>query len=677
MKIEPESKSADRLLEVSDLTVKFALRKGVLPAVSGVSFNLNCGERLGLVGESGAGKSVTGFALLNLISKPGFIDAGRVVLEGRELTSLPEDAMRKIRGNRVSMIFQDPMMTLNPVLTVGTQMIETLQAHRSISRAEAEAIALDKLRKVYIPSPEKRLAQYPHEFSGGMRQRIVIAIALLTDPALIVADEPTTALDVTIQAEIMDLLLELCSTQNMGLLLITHDLAVVSQVTQKIAVMYAGRIIEMGLTTDIIGNPLHPYTQGLIHALPQSGEATGRTPEPDSRHHAQPVQHAPGLRLQPALHQENRHLHRGDARADLARKRQLRRLPLRVDRRTDVKVQPENTAHLLEIRRLVKHFDISGGLLEQLRFEGGRLSRQQTLVRAVNDVTLSILPGETLSVVGESGCGKSTLARAVIGLYPPTSGEVYFEGGRIDNLSPGAMMPYRRKMQMVFQDPYASLNPRMTVRCILQEPLVFHNPGMASGEIRDRIAEVMTQVGVRPGWMDNYPHEFSGGQRQRISIARALMVDPAFIVADEPIAALDVSIQAQILNLLMDAQEQRGLTYLFISHDLSVIRHISTRVAVMYLGTLCEVAPTDPLFDQPLHPYTQALLSAIPRLGGEAGEHIRLSGDVPTPIHLPPGCVFHGRCRYADERCRTEIPEMREPESGRFVACHAVQEGRI
>ena len=342
-----------------------------------------------------------------------------------------------------------------------------------------------------------------------------------------------------------------------------------------------------------------------------------------------------------------------------------------------MKVHPETTPHLLEIRRLVKHFDISGGLLDQLRMEGGKVTRRRTLVRAVNDVTLSILPGETLSVVGESGCGKSTLARAVLGLYPPTSGQVHYEGSRIDNLSTKAMMPYRRKMQMVFQDPYASLNPRMTVRSILEEPLTFHNPWLGKGEVRDRIAEVMTQVGVRPGWMGNYPHEFSGGQRQRISIARALMVDPAFIVADEPIAALDVSIQAQILNLLMDAQDQRGLTYLFISHDLSVVRHISTRVAVMYLGTLCEVAPTDPLFAEPLHPYTQALLSAIPCLDKKTREHVRLSGDVPTPINLPPGCVFHGRCRFAEQRCREEVPVLLEPAPGRFVACHAVQEGRL
>jgi peptide/nickel transport system ATP-binding protein len=342
-----------------------------------------------------------------------------------------------------------------------------------------------------------------------------------------------------------------------------------------------------------------------------------------------------------------------------------------------VKVEPAHTAHLLEVRNLVKHFDISGGLLEQLGLEGGRIVRRRTVVRALNDVSLAILPGETLSVVGESGCGKSTLARAVMGLYRPTSGEIRYEGARIDHLDSRAMMPYRRKMQMVFQDPYASLNPRMTVRRILEEPLRFHHPESGDAEVRDKVAEVMLQVGVRPGWADNYPHEFSGGQRQRISIARALMVDPAFVVADEPIAALDVSIQAQILNLLMDAQDQRGLTYLFISHDLSVVRHISTRVAVMYLGCLCELAPTAPLFDEPLHPYTQALLSAIPRLGGEASGHIRLTGDVPTPINLPPGCVFHGRCRHAAPRCREEVPALREHAPGRFVACHAVEEGRI
>ncbi|MGE4469546.1 MAG: ABC transporter ATP-binding protein [Desulfovibrio sp.] len=335
-----------------------------------------------------------------------------------------------------------------------------------------------------------------------------------------------------------------------------------------------------------------------------------------------------------------------------------------------------NDTPLLQVRNVTKHFDISGGLLDQLKWKEGKMRRVRTLVKAVNGVTFRILPGETLSVVGESGCGKSTLGRAIMRIHRPTSGEVIYRGKRVDNLSSHDMKPYRRKMQMVFQDPYASLNPRMTVRQILEEPVRFHNPGMSRDEVKEHVLHTLKQVGLDPDWNNQFPHEFSGGQRQRISIARALVLDPEFIVADEPIAALDVSIQAQILNLLMDMQQKRDLTYLFISHDLSVVEHISTRVAVMYLGHLCEVAPVKEIFNNPKHPYTQALLSAIPRLGGKKKSHIRLGGDVPTPINLPSGCVFHGRCRFADERCRQEMPPIVEHATGR-VACHAVEEKRI
>ena len=332
--------------------------------------------------------------------------------------------------------------------------------------------------------------------------------------------------------------------------------------------------------------------------------------------------------------------------------------------------------NLVSIQNIVKHFDISGGFLEQLKLQGGKLTRKKTVVKAVNNVSLDIAKGETLAVVGESGCGKSTLARTVMRLYPPTAGEVHYKGKRIDNLNRNDMLHYRTRMQMVFQDPYASLNPRMTVRSILEEPVFFHQPQANKSEVQDKVADVMRQVGVDPAWANRYPHEFSGGQRQRISIARALVVEPDFIVADEPIAALDVSIQAQILNLLMDAQESHKLTYMFISHDLSVVEHISTRVAVMYLGCLCELAPTAALFDTPKHPYTQALLSAIPKLGTQGFSHIKLEGDVPTPINLPTGCVFHGRCPHANERCRSEVPELvQHGKTG--VACHAVEEGRI
>lgn len=332
---------------------------------------------------------------------------------------------------------------------------------------------------------------------------------------------------------------------------------------------------------------------------------------------------------------------------------------------------------ILEIQDVDKHFDISGTIIDQIKFSGGKFNRKKTVVKAVNNVTLNVQPGETLSVVGESGCGKSTLARTVMGLYRPNKGKIIYRGNRIDQLSSAKMLPYRTKMQMVFQDPYASLNPRMTVRQILEEPVRFHNPNLSRSEVLEKVAEVMLQVGVDPVWGSNYPHEFSGGQRQRISIARALVVDPEFIAADEPIAALDVSIQAQILNLLMDAQEKRGLTYLFISHDLSVVEHISTRVAVMYLGCVCELATAKELFGNPKHPYTQALLSAIPRLGGKKGGHVKLSGDVPTPINLPTGCVFNGRCPHANDRCTREIPAQRTLASGTVVACHGVEEGRV
>ncbi len=331
---------------------------------------------------------------------------------------------------------------------------------------------------------------------------------------------------------------------------------------------------------------------------------------------------------------------------------------------------------LLEVTNLYKHFDISGGLLDQLQFEGGRIVRKKTTVKAINGVSFDVHPGETLCMVGESGCGKSTVARTVLGLYEPNQGEIRYKGERIDNLPPSKMRAFRAKMQMVFQDPYASLNPRMKVQQILEEPIKIHKAAATSKEIAEKISEVMKDVGVDPHWKNRYPHEFSGGQRQRISIARALMVDPEFVVADEPISALDVSIQAQILNLMMDAQEERNLSYLFITHDLSVVEHIGTRVAVMYLGTLCELSSTRKLFESPRHPYTQALLSAIPRLDEEKPNHIKLKGEVPTPIHLPSGCVFHARCPLANERCKQEIPKLLTIEENLQVACHAVEEQR-
>jgi peptide/nickel transport system ATP-binding protein len=337
----------------------------------------------------------------------------------------------------------------------------------------------------------------------------------------------------------------------------------------------------------------------------------------------------------------------------------------------------KKTDDLLTVRKLVKHFDISGGFLDQLAIENKRIIRKHTTVKALNEISFSITQRETLGVVGESGCGKSTLARTILGLYPPSSGEILYRNRRMDHLNSQQMLPFRKKMQMIFQDPYASLNPRMTVKKTLEEPVIFHTRSITPRQVKEKVADVMQQVGVDPTWADRYPHELSGGQRQRISIARALMVDPEFVVADEPVSALDVSIQAQILNLMMEAQEKRGLTYMLITHDLSVVKHISNRVAVMYLGTICELAETQELFQSPRHPYTQALLSAIPELGHQKPKHIKLKGEVPTPIHLPPGCVFHARCHYRNDRCTQEVPHLIRLASGVDVACHGVEEGRL
>ena len=519
---------------------------------------------------------------------PGRIVGGSVTLEGTDLLGLDEAQMRSIRGNRISMIFQEPMTSLNPVMRIGDQITEAVRLHRAMSRKEARAKAVEMLRLVRIPEPERRATEYPHQLSGGMRQRAMIAMALACRPALLIADEPTTALDVTIQAQILALVLELQKELGMGLILITHDLGVVAQTAQRVIVMYAGKKVEEADVETLFAQPRHPYTRGLMASIPT-------VPLPGAKTDARLVE-IPGmvpsltrsagrLRVRAALRTGDRALPRGiSAAAGLWRQSSGRMLARRRNRgaaMTDARV-------LLEVSDLVKQYPVRGGVLR----------RKVGTVHAVDGVSFTVGVGETLGLVGESGCGKSTVARSILRLVEPTSGSIRINGLDITNLGKAALRSHRRSMQIIFQDPFASLNPRMTAGDIVGEPLSVH--GLAAGRAKqERVAELFDQVGLRPDQMLNYPHQFSGGQRQRICIARALSLGPDLIVCDEPVSALDVSIQAQVINLLIDLQRKHDFSYLFIAHDLAVVAHISHRVAVMYLGRIVELAEKTELFANP------------------------------------------------------------------------------
>jgi peptide/nickel transport system ATP-binding protein len=525
-----------------DLRVGFATEGGHVQAVDGVSFDLAPGEVLAIVGESGSGKSVTAQSIMGLIPSRNATVEGSVRFRGKELTGASEAELRKVRGAEIAMVFQDPMTSLNPVYRVGAQIVEAIQAHRpETSRAQAREQAVDLLGSVGIPEPERKVDSYPHEFSGGMRQRAMIAMALALEPAVLIADEPTTALDVTIQAQILRLLEQLNRERNLATILITHDLGVVAEVADRVLVMHEGRVVERGDLDDVLYSPKDPYTRKLLGAV---------------------------MRLDQA--------------------------PPQLER--------EATAPLLEVTDLVKHYPVRRGLL---------IDREVDRVRAVDGVSFSVEQGETLGLVGESGSGKSTLARTVLQLLRPTSGSVRFEGGEIAGLSRRKMRPVRPEMQMIFQDPYASLNPRKRVGQIVGDPLRLQ--GRASGtELRRTVQELLGRVGLSSEHYDRYPHEFSGGQRQRIGIARALALRPKLIVADEPVSALDVSIRAQILHLLAELQSEFGLTYVFVAHDIGVVRHVSDRIAVMHEGRIVEQGPADRVCEQPADPYTKSLLAAVP-----------------------------------------------------------------
>ena len=552
------------ILSVSNLVTSFRVEGQWKPVVKGVSFDIAPKETVALVGESGSGKSVTALSTMRLTPAGNSRSEGSVKLMGRELLTLPNSEMRKIRGNEMAMIFQEPMTSLNPVLTIGFQIAESLILHRGMSRSEAEAETVRLLEKVRIPAAKSRFHEYPHRFSGGMRQRVMIAMALACKPKLLIADEPTTALDVTIQAQILQLIKVLQEEEGMSVLFITHDMGVVAEIADRTVVMYNGEAVETGETEQIFNRPQHPYTRSLLSAVPKLGSMGG---------HTRPM-----------------------------------RFPV-VDRETGLSDVPTETSDtveaaarpVLEVSGLTTRFDIRSGIL------GGVKGR----VHAVENVSFSLQPGETLALVGESGCGKSTTGRSVMRLIEPQAGSVLLDGEDLIKLSASEMRDRRKRIQMIFQDPFASLNPRMNVGTAIAEPLIINNLASRS-EARDKVAELLRRVGLLPEMANRFPHEFSGGQRQRICIARALAVEPRIIVADEAVSALDVSVKAQVINLMLELQERMKLAYLFISHDMAVVERVSHRVAVMYLGEIVEIGPREAIFGNPQHPYTKRLLAAVP-----------------------------------------------------------------
>jgi peptide/nickel transport system ATP-binding protein len=667
------------LLSVEDLHVQFVTSRGVVRAVEGISYTVNRGETVAIVGESGCGKSVSSLAIMRLLPPVSArIPRGRIMLEGRNLLDLDEESMREVRGRDISMIFQEPMTSLNPVLPIGLQIMEPLFIHLGMTEEEGRARAIELLELVGITDAKRRLDQYPHQFSGGMRQRVMIAIGLACNPKLIIADEPTTALDVTIQAQILELMKNLSRQLGISLIIITHNLGIVARYADRVNVMYAAKIIEQGSADEIFLKSAHPYTLGLMRSVPRLDQPRDIKLEtieglpPDLRSPPEGCRFAPrcphkldacerpvSLRNVAPAHAT------ACIRADELLAGTLVGDPPRAPYKPVAAVQ---MTPLVEVKNLRKYFDV--------KIAGGSLLRAKTAtVRAVDDVSFHIGQGETLGLVGESGCGKTTVGRVILHLEEATSGSIRFEGADITHSKSRNLRDLRRKIQVIFQDPYSSLNPRMTVGEIIAEPLHVYKLMPNAKARADRVAELLVQVGLFPYMAERYPHELSGGQRQRVGIARALSLEPKFIVCDEPVSALDVSIQGQIINLLEELQERLGLTYLFIAHDLAVVRHISDRVAVMYLGRVMELADRDELYARPLHPYTQALLDAAP-IPDPVVERARapraLKGEIPSPLTPPSGCVFHTRCPLADEQCRREVPLVREVNQDHIVACHKV-----
>ena len=683
------------VLEVEGLRTEFHLRRSTVVAVDDVSFHVDEGECVGVVGESGCGKTTTGLSIMRLLPNVGHVTGGSIRLLGQDLAPLSEKEMCKVRGNQVGMIFQDPLTSLNPTMTIGRQIAESVRLHRVASKAQARERALEVLSLVDMPRPKERLDAYPHQLSGGLRQRVMIAMALACEPKLLIADEPTTALDVTIQAQILDLIDQLRAELHMAVILITHDMGVIAGRSDRVLVMYAGKVAEEARTDDLFARMRHPYSEALLASVPKlDQDASVRLVNiaglpPDLSQSITVCRFAPRCRYAQAdcTQSEPPLLQAPDSpRGHLSAcfhpvgidAKTIALRPDEVAKSADatVKVDPKVLERqqaraqalaaepvLLEVQHLVKEFTVTAGLV---------LQRKVGAVNAVTDVSFSVRRGETFGLVGESGCGKTTIGRLVVALERVTRGAITFEGTDVTRLRGSQLRETRRDLQLMFQDPYASLDPRMRVGAIIREPLVAQGIGTPR-ERTEKVEGLFDEVGLSKKALDLYPHEFSGGQRQRIGLARALTLDPKLVVADEPVSALDVSIQAQILNLLKDLQARRGLTYIFISHDLAVVRYVADTIGVMYLGKLVEIGPSRTIYDTPAHPYTTALIDTIPvadpaRARRSRGRHIR--GELPSAITPPSGCRFRTRCPFAQDLCAQEEPPLRPFGERHLAACH-------
>jgi len=677
----------EHLIEVKNLHTEFKQSKGILKAVNGVSYYLDPGEIVAFVGESGSGKSVTQYSGVQLIaSPPGRITEGEILFEGQNLLSYGPNSeeLRKVRGGKIGIVFQEPMTSLNPVMTIGNQLTESVMLHLHMTKAQARERAVELLKKVGIPDPESRLNAYPHQFSGGMRQRIVIAMALSCNPKLLIADEATTALDVTTQAQILDLMQDIVKESNTAMVLVTHNLSIVARYAQRVYVMYAGEIVEHGTTEEIFKNPHHPYTIGLMNAVPGLNDQKDRKLIPITGFVTNLVNRkdecafmnrcpyatkecasgaTPRLKAVPGEDDHFAACHR-----TITKETKVEKIFDVADRTYTAKAYDKMTEadKILKVEDLKVYFPVYKGLMR----------RKIADVKAVDGITFDIYKGETFGLVGESGCGKSTVARTILRLNDSTGGKITFNGVDITHLDDVKMREHRRNMSMIFQDPYGSLDPRQRAGDIVKEPMKNFRIGLSEAEMDKRVDELFALVGLDPAYRERVPHEFSGGQRQRLVIARAISTNPSFIVCDEAISALDVSIQAQVINLLEELQQKLGLTYLFIAHDLSVVRHISDRVAVMYLGQMVEFADWDSLYSNPLHPYTRSLLEAVPvpdPFTEKTRERQIVQGEVPSPMQRPAGCAFSTRCPYATDRCRTQMPLLKDQGDGHKVACHLME----